>query len=201
MRVNDKNQHITIKTYQENPQHFIDRTPSEIGGEFKDFLDRILARVPMDAEILEIGTATGRDADYIESRGYSVMRTDIVDAFVEFQRSKGSYACKFDALTGDLAKTFDLVLASAVFHHFNNRQFDQALENTHKHLKCGGYFALAVKHGKGEEYSEEKMESPRYFRYWRADELEDRLMGHGFEVEEMRLGEGGKWLLCIAFRS
>ena len=70
------NQTVTLNTYELNAQNYIDRTPSSIEGDYKQYLDNFLSCVGKEAKILEIGSAVGRDADYIDSKGYSVTRTD-----------------------------------------------------------------------------------------------------------------------------
>ena len=90
-----KNHTITLKTYEDGTQKYIDDTRSEVIGEFKTHIDNALAKINKNANILEIGTATGRDADYIESKGYTVTRTDIVEGFLDYQRQQDK--CKFQA--------------------------------------------------------------------------------------------------------
>ncbi len=193
-----ENQTITLKTYEDGTQKYIDDTRSEVTGEFKTYIDAALAKINKNADILEIGTATGRDADYIESKGYTVTRTDIVEGFLDYQRQQGKTIEKFDAINGNLNRQFDLILALAVFHHFTENQFLKALQNTKQHLKPGGYFALSLKQGTGEKYSNEKMENPRYFLYWTPEKLETVLSQNGFIIDTLEETVDGKWLQCIA---
>ena len=192
------NQNITIETYENGITQYFESTDKEVTGEFKDYIDSFLALVPQDAAILEIGSATGRDADYIESQGYTVTRTDVVEGFLDYQREQGHTVEKYDAIAGDLSKTFDLIIATAVFLHFDDEQFSQALHNTKRHLNPGGYFAISLKQGEGEEYSEHKMDSPRYFKYWDKKTLQTALTDVGFSIHAVSESPDRKWIRCIA---
>lgn len=55
-----------------------------------------MAYLKKDASILEIGTGPGRDADYIESLGYSVTRSDAVESFIEYNKSKNKNIIKLN---------------------------------------------------------------------------------------------------------
>lgn len=61
-------------------------------GFVKDWIDTVLAGLPQDAKIPEFGSAFGRDADYIESKGYKVQRTDVTPGFVKLLQSQGHQA-------------------------------------------------------------------------------------------------------------
>lgn len=124
------NQDITLATYEVEVQKYIDRTPSIISDGFKAYIDLFLSKIPLTADILEIGCATGRDADYIETPGYRVTRTDIVEAFILYQRRLGREIESYSAIDGDMARSFDLIIATAVFLHFSDTQFRAAVANT-----------------------------------------------------------------------
>ncbi len=194
----NNNLSITLNTYEGGIQKYIDDTRSEVFGEFRDYIDAFLEGLDMHADILEIGSATGRDADYIEKLGYRVTRTDIVDGFLDYQRKQGKSIEKFDVINDNLYRQFDLIISLAVFHHFNREQFGKAIRNTIRHLKKGGCLALSVKQGEGEEYSEEKMEKPRYFLYWQIEELQSALKTYGFQILTIQEADKGKWLQVIA---
>jgi hypothetical protein len=56
----------TVQSYDAHVQEYIDGTPQSVEGFVQDWIDRTLSGVPPSANILEIGSAFGRDADYIE---------------------------------------------------------------------------------------------------------------------------------------
>lgn len=67
--------------------------------------------------ILELGSGPGRDAEYLESLGVSVARTDGALAFVEMMRAEGFTAEVLDMRTGQFNGTYDAVVANAVLLH------------------------------------------------------------------------------------
>lgn len=195
------NQDITLAAYETNYEKYIERTRSDISDALEEYLDYVLTKISPGSEILEIGSATGRDADYIESKGHTVTRTDAVTGFVEYMRKSGHQAQIFNVLTDAFNRKFDVVLATAVLLHLTAEQFGEALTNIHQHLRNDGIVILAVKIGDGEEYSTHKLDTPRYFKYWQPDELSAAVSSQGFNVQESRLLSGDKWLTCIATKN
>lgn len=195
---NNENQAITLATYAKDVERYITETSSVVEGTLQDYLDRILEHIPAEAEILEIGSATGRDADYIESRGYQVQRSDAVEGFVTYMQQKGTQAITFNVLTDTLDKKYDAIIATAVFLHFTDEQFTSALMNLHNHLRKDGVMMLAVKPGAGEEYTDRKMGAARYFKYWDEIGLSRIVSANGFTVINCEIISDGLWLECIA---
>jgi hypothetical protein len=64
----------------------------------------MLSYLPKTAAILELGSAHGRDADYIESLGYKIYRTDAVKAFVDYLQAKNHDASVLNAIDGKYPK-------------------------------------------------------------------------------------------------
>jgi GNAT superfamily N-acetyltransferase len=67
---------VTLQSYESQINAYIEKTPPQVEGVFKRWIDATLTRVQQDAHIIEIGSAFGRDAAYIESKGFTVERTD-----------------------------------------------------------------------------------------------------------------------------
>ncbi|MBS0653984.1 MAG: hypothetical protein JSR39_10735, partial [Verrucomicrobia bacterium] len=62
----------TLKAYENGVDAYVSGTPSEVGGIFKEWIDKTLSLLPKGAKIFEVGSAFGRDARYMESLGFSV---------------------------------------------------------------------------------------------------------------------------------
>lgn len=60
----------TLSTYNAHIQQYINNTGGVTDGSLKELLDAVLADVPREAAILEIGSAFGREAKYLQSKGY-----------------------------------------------------------------------------------------------------------------------------------
>ncbi len=189
----------TLQTYENGLDAYVELTPSEMGNEFGLFWENQLKRFDSDSNILEIGTATGRTADYIESLGYSVDRSDAAHAFVDYQKSLGKDAQLVDILDIQVEKQYDLVIAEAVVLHLTDDNFLQALSGVRETLMKDGVFIFTFKSGEGEEVSTHKMNAPRYFNYWSENEMNDIVKRSGFKVLESGFFEKAhKWLYVTA---
>ena len=177
--MNDSNLQ-TLRSYEERVQAYIDGTSSIVAAAAKDWIDAALLGLPADAKCLELGSAFGRDAAYIASKGFDIECTDAVPGFVAELRARGFKARGFNALTDDLADRYDLIFANAVMLHFDAREFLFVLKKMTRALTSGGRFAFSLKRGKGEGWSKEKIGAPRFFCYWEPEALQPILRDAGF---------------------
>ncbi len=88
---------ITLQSYEQGVSEYISGTAAETNGSIKAWIDNFLDLLPLNAHIIEIGSAFGRDAQYIESCGFSVKRTDATIGFV-----KRSFSVSFLLDTGEM---------------------------------------------------------------------------------------------------
>lgn len=189
----------TLAAYQKYFDRYIDGTHSVPGETFQVWLQQVFSYTTQDARILEIGTAGGRDADYLESLGYSIVRSDATQAACEYQQSQGHECMLLNILNPPhIDESFDFIFANAVFLHFNLEEMKLALAHVADLLAAEGVFCFSVKSGDGEIISTHKMDTPRYFKNWQADEMNSFLKGNGFEVvENGNAGGMEKWLYFI----
>lgn len=191
----------TIESYNGHVQEYIDGTPQEVSSVVKDWLDKSLLSLPSDSHILEIGSAFGRDAEYLQGMGYAVECTDATPSFVELLQQKGFNARQLNAITDDLPQGLDLVLANAVLLHFTREETAQVLSKVYASLTDNGRFAFTLKEGDGETWSEAKLGVPRYFCYWTEEQISQYLSDAGFEDVEITGDAETKnatWLQVIA---
>lgn len=197
MNSNDK----TLTSYNHHVQEYIDGTPQQASGVVKDWIDQTLSLLPPGGRVLELGSAFGRDATYMEAKGFRVERTDAAVSFVDLLEAEGHEARVLNAITDELGDDFDLIFANAVFLHLTPTEFERTLIKCLNALKPGGVLAFTLKQGKGEEWSEAKLNAPRYFCYWTSERLTELLGQTGFKIVSM---EGDKktknadWLQVIA---
>ncbi|HEX3568869.1 MAG TPA: class I SAM-dependent methyltransferase [Candidatus Saccharimonadales bacterium] len=181
--MNDSNQQ-TIQAYEDHVQDYINGTVQDMGdGTVKDWIDEFLTDLPKTARILELGSAFGRDATYVQSIGYTVECTDATQAFVDLLNQKGFNARKLNAITDDLGGPYDLVFANAVLVHFTRDETKQVLRKVFDALSEHGTFAFTVKQGAGEKWTdaaEDKLGVSRYFCYWTEDQIRQVVQGTGF---------------------
>lgn len=184
---NDK----TIESYESNINKYNSAAIPKVSGSVKEWLDTSLSLLASNARILEIGSAHGRDADYIESKGFIVDRTDAVKGFVDYQINEGHKARVLNVLTDDFRGPYDMVYANAVLLHFDNDQVKLILKKIRDALKSKGILAFSVKIGDGESWSDSKIGAPRFFSFWREEPLREILDRTGFTVEYFEVGATG----------
>jgi SAM-dependent methyltransferase len=192
-----------LQTYEEHARTYIDTLPDEAMPSLLEWIDEALAGLDGSARILEIGSGPGRDADYIETKGYEVQRTDAAQAFIAHLQSQGHPARMLNILTDDIEGIYDLIFADAVLLHFTPDEVRQVLAKILAALRPGGRFAFSVKIGEGEEFTSRKLDSPRYFHYWLLPDLREILTGQGFTVVKAsecadNRNDRPNWLYLIA---
>lgn len=170
----------TVAAYNAHVQGYVDNTPHEISRTAREWLDTSLDGLSHDARILEIGSGFGHDAAYIEQKGYSVERTDVTLGFVDLLRSQGHDARQLNVLTDEISGSYDLVIADAVFHHLKHEEAATASRNVLGALGIGGRFAVSLRVGLPEGWSDEKLGVPRYFTHWERPGIEEVIKGAGF---------------------
>jgi SAM-dependent methyltransferase len=196
--MNDDNDK-TLQSYEEHIQEYVAGTPQAVDGGTKAWIDRALALLPKHATVLELGSAFGRDAAYIKSKGFKVIATDAVQGFVDLLRKSGFEARLLNALTDDFGHDYDMLFAQAVLLHFNPEQVEQILQKAHSSLKPKGIIAFSVKQGNGSEWTKAKLDAPRYFHYWQREDLQAVVQDAGFTIEEISEHKGNfEWLQVIA---
>lgn len=192
----------TLRTYDAHVTDYVAGTAQVVSGPSKDWIDAALRGLPPDARILELGSAFGRDAAYIQQRGFRVECTDASQGFLDYLRDEGFDVRLFNALTDTLTEDYDLILANAVLLHFNRDEFQTVLGKMAGALKPGGRFAFSLKRGDGEDWSTMKLNAPRYFCYWQPEQLPPLIQMAGFEhwdvssVETQR--RHAEWIYAIA---
>jgi protein-L-isoaspartate O-methyltransferase len=81
----------TIDTYESAADVYAvaDASAATLAGALHRFVDEFAGHLSAGAQVLEIGSGTGRDAAYLESRGFTVRRTDAARSFVAAMRAAG----------------------------------------------------------------------------------------------------------------
>ncbi|PID31905.1 hypothetical protein CR970_03445 [Candidatus Saccharibacteria bacterium] len=167
------------KTYIQNtPQTFVDHYTG-----MKRWMDALIAALPENGKILEIGSATLRDATYFRSQGCRIQCSDGCKSFVDDLKDKGEPAILLNALTDPIPEGYAAIYLNGVFPHFNADEAKLFLEKCRKSLPGKGLLAFSAKMGEGQNWIVEKISSPRFAHYWDYDELENLLATIGFEVD------------------
>ena len=195
----------TLEAYENGVSEYNAAAIPAVSGSVKDWVDASLAMLPPGSHILEIGSAHGRDAAYMESQGFKVDRTDAANSFVDYLRSQGQQARLLNALTDDFGGPYDMVFANAVLLHFTIEQTKTVLRKTKDALKPGGLFAFSVKIGEGAGWSHAKLKDARFYTYWQEQPLKEMLESQGFAIKYFETAETGHdnqhWFHVVASKA
>lgn len=204
--MNDSNDR-TVISYNQAVARYINTSPQIVDGDLKVWIDKNLEKLGSEPKILEIGSGSGKDADYFASKGFAMELTDASQGFVDHLIKTGKKARLLNALTDDFGAGYDMIFADAVFLHFNREQLNLVLGKVYASLKSNGRLVFSLKAGSGEETTERKLDAPRYFCFWEADEIKELLIKAGFtEIEIELIGDyrgnvRPDWLLINAVRA
>ena len=142
---------------------------------------KALSYLSTNAEILELGSGSGRDAIFMEKLGYKVIRSDGATGFVNHLRGQGFDALKIDALRDPIPLS-DMVFANAVMPHFNKNDAIIVMTKIFNSLRPGGILAINTKQGQGETWINEKLKTRRYVYYWQPAQLRTTVKKLGFKT-------------------
>lgn len=190
----------TIETYNEKVEHYIEGSPKDVSPTMGAWMTESLESLPEGARVVELGSAFGRDAEYLSAQGFDVVVTDAAEGFFPALEEKGFSPRRLDAVKDDVFPYSDAYLANAVLLHFSKPEATRVMEKVAKSLPETGVFAFSLKKGEGEEWSSEKVGSPRFFSYWKPEEVEVAALRAGFSrvtVQEDRVGPV-TWLMVTA---
>lgn len=193
-------QEETLATYNENIDAYMANTistPSEI---LKYWIKRSLQWVPHTGTILEVGTWGGRDADYIESLWFNILRSDGATGFVEYHRNMGKNVLLYNVLTDELHDEYDLIFANAVLLHFPHSEVEHILKKWKQHLTPTGKISRCVQEWVGEQLKENK-NMKRYFYFRSEAEVKEVMKNLWYKNLDVWVDEpepGKRWIRCIA---
>jgi len=137
----------------------------------------MVEHVPPGGLVLEMGSGPGRDADFVESLGAKVRRTDATQAFLDLQAARGKHGERLNLLTDNLGGPYDAVLAMCVLIHIERGHTGRVLGKIWKALRPGGAFLVSVWEGTGETGGDYHM------TYWSRAAFAARLTAARLTVE------------------
>ncbi|MGE0801069.1 MAG: class I SAM-dependent methyltransferase [Lautropia sp.] len=164
-------------------------------------LHRLVEQLPAGSRVLEIGSGPGWDADYLETAGIGVLRTDPTAAFRAVQAERGKAVEALDIAAGDIAGRHPAIVMLAVIQHIARQRVRSVL------AKLGGALAprglLLLSHPLGDRDLWEHGTSGDYrVVQWSVEAMDEALAQADFMVEwsETDDGEGGAWRWLLARR-
>ncbi|MBJ8339137.1 class I SAM-dependent methyltransferase [Antrihabitans sp. YC3-6] len=153
--------------------------------------------------VLELGSGPGWDADFVESFGTRVRRTDATAAFREFQVARGKHIEPLDAVNDayvdPIWPAYDAVMALYVLQHIEREDNDTVLRKVAEALRPGGRLLVTVREGSGDLW--EGTSGNRYHvTRWEPSAFEARVEAAALEPvwTDHFVDEEGPWLALIA---
>ncbi|MBW8859480.1 MAG: class I SAM-dependent methyltransferase [Caulobacter sp.] len=149
-------------------------------------LRRVASMAGPGGRILEIGSGPGYGADFLETLGVEVRRTDAAQRFLDLQAARGRPGDRLDVITDPLDGPYDAVVAQYVLFHVPRDAIDGVLAKIARALRPGGAFLVSMREGEGET-------SGDYHEVcWRRDDFAARLETAGLALlwEESSTGSG-----------
>jgi SAM-dependent methyltransferase len=189
----------TIAAYEEYARNYALLIGSEPSPEWALAMRR-LDRIAPTGTVLEVGSGTGCDADYLEDvLGRRVRRTDATAAFRRIQAERGRMVHALNVMTDPLGGPYAAVVALCVLIHVPHASLRRVLRRIHQSLLPSGAVLLSMREGGGVEH-----DGPWYTALWRESELLTVILGAGFRVETRSLhvdSAAESWLTYVLVKA
>ena len=143
--------------------------------------------------VLEIGSGPGYGADFLESLGVEVRRTDAARRFLDLQAARGKPGDLLDVITDPLGGPYDAIVAQYVLFHVPREAIDGVLAKIAGALKPRGAFLVSMREGDGEtsgDYHEV---------HWRRADFAARLEAAGLAVLWQETSAGSRYATWNTF--
>lgn len=167
----------TLASYEASARDYNAIVAGHRPPEIEDAVRRMMQRVPAGGTVLEIGSGSGQDADFVESLGGVVRRTDAVQAFLDLQAERGKKGELLNVVTDALGGPCDAILAMCVLIHVDRAQIAPVLRKVFDALAPGGVFLAAMRIGEGETLGDYQTV------YWPKDAFADALAAAGLDLQ------------------
>ena len=179
--------------------------------EMHDFINKTFKDIPKGSKVLEVGSADGENAKYIQKLGFNVTPSDIADDFLKAIKENGLNPIKFNLLEDDFKDKYQAIFCWRVFVHFTKQDSLKALKRSYNALEKDGILILSVINRECKTVDNEWVDFPdvyhlgveRYFNYYSKDEMDKIISKTKFEIENFydSIAENGiKWLIYVLKR-
>lgn len=163
----------TIQSYEDYADRYDALVAKAPHGDDAAILRQLAEIAGPGGHVLEVGSGPGRDADFLETLGLAVRRTDATRRFIELQTARGKNAELLNIITDEFGGPYDGVVALYVLFHIPREQIDRVLAKVAASLRPGGAFLVSMREGTGE------IAGKYHTVCWRRDEFAARLDAAG----------------------
>ena len=176
--------------------------------QLQSFIKQSFSSIPIGSKVLEIGSADGENAKYLQELGYDVTASDIADDFIEAIKSNGLEPIKFNVLEDEFLERYFGIFCWRVFVHFTKEDALKVIKKTYDALEKDGIFVFNAINRETKEVEEEWIDFPgeyhmgidRYYNYYYQEDLDSLIAQTDYEILDFHK-EGGdennKWLVYV----
>ena len=135
----------TLEAYQKVAKNYLESTKLanstykenaiRAKKELQDFIKETFNEIPKGSKVLEVGSADGENAKYIQELGFDVTPSDVADDFLNAIKENGLNPIKFNILTDDFKDNYYAIFCWRVFVHFTKKDSLNALKRSYEFLE------------------------------------------------------------------
>lgn len=212
----------TLEAYQKVAKNYLESTKLanstykenaiRAKKELQDFIKETFNEIPKGSKVLEVGSADGENAKYIQELEFDVTPSDVADDFLNAIKENGLNPIKFNILTDDFKDKYYAIFCWRVFVHFTKKDSLTALKRSYEFLENNGLFILSVINRECKTVDNEWVDFPdvyhlgeeRFFNYYSKEEMDKIISSTKFKIKDFRdsIAENGiKWLVYVLIKS
>ena len=187
----------TINSYNQIAERFYELNKDR--SIIEDNMDRFVQYCQSNDLILDIGCGPGFDGELLRAKGLRVMGFDLSKQMLQI--GKGKFPFPFvqaDMAALPVLPKIDGLWVNASLLHIERSAIPETLGEFWRILKPRGTLFVSVKNGEGEKWEPGFENKPRWFTYWREEQLKEVLQDCGFQVLE--IGSNDVWIKCCAMK-
>lgn len=198
-----KNQR-TLAAYETIALEYAQSTEGSSTAAHHATMRRFVDTLSPGGTVLELGSGPGWDADFVESFGARVRRTDATTAFRDFQRARGKHIEPLDAVNDTYVDpiwpAYDAVMALYVLQHIEREDNDTVLRKVAEALRPGGTLLVTVREGSGDLWEGNPSGNRYHVTRWEPSAFEERVEAASLEPvwSDHFVDEEGPWLALLA---
>ncbi len=189
----------SIGSYERCAEQYARSTRGDPSEAHARFVGELIREVSPGGRVLEIGSGPGWDADHLENAGVEVVRTDVTQAFIDFQQKRRKRITRLNVIEDGIDGTYDGILCLYVLQHVTRSLVDSVLDKFFAALSKRGVLLVALREGNGEIH-EVSDTGVYHITLWPRVEFMTRLARAGFatELSHTFADEDGEWLMVFA---
>lgn len=190
----------TVSSYERCADNYAQSSRGEPAEDHSQLFRAFSRSIGGGARVIELGSGPGWDADRLEAEGIDVERTDVTQAFIDFQLQRGKRITRLDVIDDEIPGHYNGILCLYVLQHIARPLIDAVLEKFSAALQAGGALLIALRQGTGELREVSPTSGVYYITLWSQSEFIDRLARAGLRTERSHTftDADGEWLMVLA---